>query len=151
MFNISMGLGKRIQADYFHVFWKLFYTETGKKKHVLCFFHDYTLLVKWLLKNRELGTFKWHVTCQHSWHLLSRIFPTALVVAFLKGATRNWNDDGCNDEGYNNNELCSSMVGQQGIYFLLLSPRFIKECRSVAKECSVVSEEKPTDPNWHII
>lgn len=43
------------------------------------------------------------------------------------------------------------MVGQQGIYFLLLSPRFIKECRSVAKECSVVSEEKPTDPNRHII
>lgn len=37
MFNISMGLANRIQADYFHVFWKLFYTEIGIKKTCFMF------------------------------------------------------------------------------------------------------------------
>lgn len=77
-------------------------------------------------QNSVIGTCKWHATCQHSWHVLSQIFPTALVVAFLKGATSNCNNGGSIDGGYDNNELWSSMVSQQGIYFLLLPPMAIK-------------------------
>ena len=66
----------------------------------------------------------------------SQIFPTALAVAFLKGDTRNCNDD-CSDSGYDNNELCSSMVGQQGIYFLLLYPRVIKTASCQRVHCSL--------------